>query len=24
LKYQAHRDAAASGRSFKNEVKFEV
>ena len=24
LIYQAHQDAAASGRSFKNEVKFEV
>ncbi|EED92544.1 eukaryotic translation initiation factor 4E [Thalassiosira pseudonana CCMP1335] len=24
LKYQAHKDAAASGSSFKNEVKFEV
>lgn len=24
LRYQAHKDAAASGSSFKNEVKFEV
>lgn len=24
LKYQSHKDAAASGRSFKNEVMFEV
>jgi len=23
LKYQAHKDAAASGSSFKNEIKFE-
>lgn len=24
LKYQVHKDAAASGSSFKNEIKFEV